>query len=115
MSEITCKNQKLIETQRVCCFDSDTTVIKYRFDENSVLELTFRFYYNDGNLDYKIESSETGKFTFHLYNFKSSFGTGLKKPQSIAKYNGHEISIVFFVTLLPNANPILDYSLYMEV
>ena len=69
----------------------------------------------DDILKYNIESAENGKVNIHVYNFKSSFATGLKKAQAIAKYNGRMISIVFFVTLLPEANPILDYSLYMEV
>lgn len=115
MSEITCRNQKLVETQRICCFDNETITIKHSFDQNSVLEINFHFHYDDGELRYTVNSAENGIVNIHLYNFKSSFGMGLKKPQTIAKYKGNEVSIVFFVTLLPDANPILDYSIYMEV
>lgn len=114
MSEINCKNQKLIETQRICCFDNEGITIKHRFDNNNTLELNFYFHYDDGELRYQFESSENGKLNMHLYNFTSAFGTGLKKPQAIAKYKGKEISIIFYITLLPDANPILDYSLYLE-
>lgn len=115
MSEIICKNQRLIESQRICCYDSEQITIKHSFDKASVLEINFIFHYDDEALKYRIESAENGKVNIHLHNFRSSFGTGLKKAQAIGKYNGHEISIVFFVTLLPDANPILDYSMYMEV
>ena len=115
MTEIVCNNQKLISSQRICCFDNEKTTIKHSFDKGNILEINFMFHYDDDILKYTIESAENGKINIHLYNFKSSFGTGLKKPQTIAKYKGKEISIVFFVTLLPDANPILDYSIYMEV
>lgn len=115
MSDITCKNQKLIESQRICCYDCEQITIKHSFDEHSVLEIKFIFHYDEGALKYNIESSENGKVNIHVYNFKSSFGTGLKKAQAIAKYNDSIVSIIFFVTLPPEANPILDYSIYMEV
>lgn len=115
MSEIVCKSQKLIESQRICCYDCEQITIKHAFDKHNVLEINFIFHYDGDILKYNIESAENGKVNIHVYNFKSSFATGLKKAQAIAKYNGRMISIVFFVTLLPEANPILDYSLYMEV
>ena len=114
MSEISCKNQRLVETQRICCFDNESVTIKHKFDNGNVLEINFFFHYDDGELSYKIESTTDGILNIHLTNFKSPFGTGLKKPQALGKYKGKEISIVFFVTLIPNANPILDYSLYLE-
>lgn len=115
MSEILCKGQKLIDSQRICCFNNESVTIKHHFDKNAVLEIQINFLYNDGEINYSIASEENGKVILNLYNFKSSLGSGLKKPQQIAAYNGKKISIVFFVTLLPEANPILDYSLYMEV
>lgn len=114
MAYIFCKNYKLIESQRICCFDNEAITIEHRFDDKDILSVSFIFHYDDEVVRYTVDSSENGKVTFDLYNFKSSFGTGLKKPQSIAKYNGKYIYIVFFVTLLPDANPIIDYSLYLE-
>lgn len=116
MTTIRCKNQKLIDSQRICCFDNDSITIEHRFDEKSTLFVTFSFHYseNDEKPKYTITSSENGKIVIDLYDFKSSFGTGLKRPQVIAKYFEQNISIVFFVTLLPDANPIIDYSLYLE-
>lgn len=115
MSEVICKNQKMIDSQRICCFNNESVIIRYSFTAKSVLEVVFNFNYDNTDTRYNIESAEDGKIVINLFNFKSAFGSGLKSPQAIAKYNGKEISIVFFVTVLPEANPILDYSLYLEV
>lgn len=117
MSNAICKNHKLLDSQRICCFDNESITIEHKFNEKNILSVTFNFHYNDGEdkkASYEVNSVENGKIVFDLYNFRSSLGTGLKKPQRIAKYNTKNIFIVFFVTLLPEANPILDYSLYME-
>lgn len=115
MTSIICNNQKLLASQRVCCFNNDSVEIKYQFDVTDVLTIVFNFHYDEENTRYTLNSKENGKVILDLYNFKSSFGTGLKTPQIIGKYKGKPISIVFFVTLLPEANPIVDYSLYLEV
>lgn len=118
MTNILCKNYRLLDSQRVCCFDNESITIEHKFNEKNILSVIFNFHYNDTEdkkANYEVKSEENGKIVFDLYNFKSSLGTGLKKPQCIAKYNKKGIFIVFFVTLLPEANPILDYSLYMEV
>ncbi len=114
MSTITFENQKLIDSQRICCFNNKSLTIHHQLDKNNTLGITFNFNYDDGEVRYNVTSVENGQITFNLYNFKSHFGTGLKKPEPIAKYNGKQISIVFFVRVLPDANPILDYSLYLE-
>lgn len=114
MSTILFKNQRLIDSQRICCFNNESVTIKHQLDKNNTLEITFNFHYDDGETRYRIVSNESGKLSFDLYNFNSHFGTGLKNPEKIAKYNGKEISIVFFVRVMPEANPILDYSLYLE-
>ena len=115
MTSIICNKQKLLSSQRVCCFDNDSIEIEYQFDINDVLTIVFNFHYDEENTRYTLNSKENGKVVLDLYNFKSSLGTGLKTPQIIGKYKGKTISIVFFVTLLPEANPIVDYSLYLEV
>lgn len=115
MAEVICNNFRLIESQRICCLDKNSITIRYSFDENDTLEITFKFHFDNNTPRFTHTSTENGKIVFDLYNFVDPIGTGLKQPEPIGKYKGKEILIVFFVALLREANPILDYSLYMEV
>ena len=115
MLEISCKNQKLIATHRVCCFDNESITARISLDDNNVIEINFYFFYDNNVSNYTISSTENGKVNINLYNFASGTGTGIKRPVQIGKLNEKMISIVFFVYLFPEANPILDFSLYLEV
>lgn len=115
MTSISCNKQKLLSSKRICCFDNDSFEIQHQFDANNVLTIVFNFRYDEKNTRYTLNSTENGKVVLDLFNFRSPHGTGLKTPQIIGKYQDKTISIVFFVTLLPDANPIVDYSLYLEV
>lgn len=114
MAEIKFGNQRLIDSNRICCYNNDSVSIRHQFNNNETLEMIFNFHYDEGESHFTVNSLVNGCVVLDLYNFKSTWGTGITSPQVIAKYNQKNISIVFFVTVIPNANPILDFSLYME-
>ena len=113
--QIICENKELLYSNRICCFDNDSITFKYTFDPESVLTVTFNFNYDDKEMRFEISDDEKGHFTITTYNFNNTLGSGLKKPIEIATYKDKSIYCRFFIQKSKESNPILDFSLYLEV
>ena len=114
--EVICNNVELICSERICCYDNKSIKIVQQFDEESALTIVFNFLYDESqsSQQYRLSSPNNGTVAFDIYNFSNPLGSGLKMPIEIAKYKGRKIEIVFFIYKFKDANPILDFSLYLE-
>lgn len=108
------KDLKLLDSARICCPNNESVILEHEFDANTVMKMEFKFNYNDKGFSVDMEDKE-GHPVFVLNNFDNPFGSGLKAPVEIGKYNKKKIYIVFVVFKLKEFNPILDVSLYLEV
>ena len=113
-AEIKIGQYYLVYSNRICCINDNSIEAIINFDEVSQLSVTFKFINDDQPVRYKVSSPENGKIVLELFNFNNQFGTGVKKPIDIAKLNDKTICLSFNVEKHKDANPIIDFSLFIE-
>lgn len=113
-AEIKTSKYNLLYSNRICCIDNEHIEILLTFDDINQLSVEFKFLNDEQEVRYALSSPQNKKVIIELFNFKNPLGTGLKKPIGIAKFNDKQICLSFNIVKQEEANPILDFSFFIE-
>ncbi len=108
------ETMQVLYSNRICCFDNNSITLSYNFTEQDKLTVIFKFHYDNSTIGYKFSNPENGVVVVDLFNFNNQLGSGTKQSISIGNYNEKKIYLSFFVFKFPEANPLIDVTIYLE-
>lgn len=109
---------EMIYSGRICCFNDKQLELKIKLTDRKEDELVIRFVFNYSSNQkptLRMNANPSVGIIIELTNCGSPLGMGLKRPLRIAELNGKNIFLIFNIYKNDESNPILDFSLYMEI